>query len=582
MTFLNSEKAVSEVIGHVIILGLTITGVALITLVGVPSISKLQDMSTVRNAEQAFTVLDSRVSQVALGATLKQIIDVELEEGYLSVLPNSSSEQSYILFEFKDPTTGIQSITIPMGKIVYRKGDREVAYEGGGVWSKYPEGSVMLSPPEFDYNGVTITMPVVNISGNFSEGGKGMASLKIEKNGNPSILYPTAANTNPISMNISEIAVTVKSEYYDAWADYFRSLTLIRVNSYPGEKKVKVNLDPPPIVTNFTYGALASKRIELRNTASIDSYNSSIGPYTSSKSENGSIRANDEIKLSNQATVEGNAETSGSITEGNCDGGKCKIIKDAHYSSIGSNIVVNISTCPNIHCFPQPLPRANPPDTTGLVEGKISSYAAPNNDNINSNSGGCLTDAGNNTLNGNGPGWSGNPSTCTISSGNYYLTTFNLPNNRVLKFDTTSGNINIAVPASIEIKAAEVIVNGSGKVKIYLRGGMTVDSNSKVNYDSNPNQTSSNFQVISDRSSPISFSQGGTIFIGIVLAPLASISVSQRAAIYGAMVGDTFSVDNSQYIHFDEELKNLETELVSGTIMTYAYITRNDLAMSTG
>jgi len=49
-------------------------------------------------------------------------------------------------------------------------------------WSKYAEGSVMLSPPEFNFNGVTITLPVANISGKSSISGKGTASLRLEKN----------------------------------------------------------------------------------------------------------------------------------------------------------------------------------------------------------------------------------------------------------------------------------------------------------------------------------------------------------------------------------------------------------------
>ena len=566
MTFIKSEKAASEVIGHVIILGLTITGIALITLVGVPSIIKLQDMSTVKNVEQAYTMLDSRVSQVALGSTPEQVIEVELQDGSMSVKPNSSSDQSYILFQFTS-ITGTENITIPMGKIVYRKGDRDVAYEGGGVWSKYPAGSVMLSPPEFNYNGVTITMPVVNITGDLYIGGKGKVPLKFEKKGDVTILYPSGTYTNPISTSVEEIIITVKSEYYDAWADYFKSLTLTNVSSYPDEKKVVVMLAPPPLINNFTYGALASRKIELANTASIDSYNSTIGPYSSSHTNNGNIRANDEIKLSNNAEILGNAQTSGSITEGLCNGGKCKILKDAYYSAIGSSILVNGSICPNIHCFLKPLQRGNPGDTTDLVEGKIYRYAS-NNNNSDAKAGGCII------ANALGTG----PNNCIINKGNYNLTSFNLPNNYNLIFDTTGGGINIAVPADIVISKANITVNGMDPVKIYLRGGMTVNSNSVVNYNSN--QTSSLFQVISDRSSPISFSQGNTKYVGVVFAPFATISVSQGAQIFGAMVGDVFSVTQSQDIHFDEDLQNLETDLASGTTMTYAYITRNDLVVS--
>ncbi|WP_456303695.1 DUF7289 family protein, partial [Candidatus Methanoperedens nitratireducens] len=67
MEFLRSEKAVSEVVSQVFILSLTIIGISAITLFGVPSIYRLEDMANVRAAEQAFTALDSRVSSVIIG-----------------------------------------------------------------------------------------------------------------------------------------------------------------------------------------------------------------------------------------------------------------------------------------------------------------------------------------------------------------------------------------------------------------------------------------------------------------------------------------------------------------------------------
>ncbi len=252
MMFPKSEKAEAEVVGHIIILAITITGIAMISLVGVPSIHRMEEMVSVRNTEQTYSVFDSRASKVALGEAPVQIINIDTGGGAIAVVSNSSSvaghislDDSYVLFELINDTATNISIMMPMGKIVYTMGDREVAYEGGGLWSKYPEGSVMLSPPEFNYNGITLTFPVINISGNSSIAGKGGSSLKIEKIGTAQMIYPNGSYQNPVSGNITRVNITIKSEYYDAWADYFKSLSLLKVSENPGDKKVIITLVTP-------------------------------------------------------------------------------------------------------------------------------------------------------------------------------------------------------------------------------------------------------------------------------------------------------------------------------------------------
>jgi len=248
MTFLGSERAASEVIGHVIVLGLTLTGISIISLVGVPAIFDLQDMANVRNAEQAFTVMDSRVSAVVLGNSPLQFLDVNLRGGTISVEPNGTGKESYIQVNIANGS-GNQYITVPMGTIKYRLGERIVAYEGGGVWSKYPSGgSVMLSPPEFHYNGVTMTLPVINVSGTGSIGGTGSARLKFVKGQNPVLIYPDASKpnrTNPVG-SAGGVYVNITSEFYDAWADYAKNLGYTVVSEDGANRTVSIKLTVVP------------------------------------------------------------------------------------------------------------------------------------------------------------------------------------------------------------------------------------------------------------------------------------------------------------------------------------------------
>ncbi len=246
MKLITSEKADAEVIGHVIILGITMVGLSMIVLYGVPAIYSLKDMANIKNVEQTFTVLDSRASRVVLGESPLQITNINLGSGSLTVEPNSTNTKSYMVIKSKNDTF---NVTIPMGKIKYTLGDRIVAYEGGGVWSKYLAGSVMLSPPEFHFNGVTLTLPVITFSGNTSTGGTGSAAITFMK-AQTLVLYPNASfknRTNPVNFtNTGKVYVNITSDFYDAWADYARGLgyTLVTTNSTNHATDIELTVVP--------------------------------------------------------------------------------------------------------------------------------------------------------------------------------------------------------------------------------------------------------------------------------------------------------------------------------------------------
>ncbi len=569
MKIINCEKADVEGVGTIILISITIIGIGLITLVGVPSIFKLQEMANLRNAEQAFTVLDSHTSRVSLGESQMQKTDINLGGGSISIVPNSS-ERSYVLIELKNGTSVEKSFTLDMGKIVYRLGDRELGYEGGGVWSKFMSGSVMVSPPEVHYNGMTLTLPVVNVSGKSTYGGTGRVSMSAERLKDIKIIYPTRDLTNPISANISQVVITIYSSYYDAWADFFKGITFASVERNASEKKVTINLETPPIFTNFSYGALASDQIILEQKANVKSYNSSRGNYTASVTQNGSIRANNLIRFRQAATgsgVSGNA-ISGVTIDGQIpycnNANKCVISKDSYARSYTGNL--------NVHGT-RYIVTSDLTVTIGdagvKVADKINSIKSTNDNS------GQLCISGN-VINGS---WSG---ICTIPSGNYYLTGFSLGNKDLL-FNTSLGEINIAVdmPSSFIDwgPQANISVTGSNPVKIWLNGGLNVGSGSKINRYGNPNDTSSRFQVVSSYSGEISFQQS-TEFCGFVYAPRAKIEVGNSAKILGALVGFQFEVENSEDIYFDEALQDLPADLGEGVTVMYMHITQNDIGVS--
>ncbi|NJD51425.1 MAG: hypothetical protein FIB07_00990 [Candidatus Methanoperedens sp.] len=272
MKLFYSERAEAEVIGHIIILAITILGIGMITLFGVPAIYNLEDMANSKNVEQAFTVLDSRASRVTLGDSPLQVTNIEPGGGTVTVEPNSSRNPSYIVINSSD-----FNFTIPMGRIKYTLEDRIVSYEGGGVWAQYPDGgTVMLSPPEFHYNGWTLTLPVINVSGNASFAGEGTTVVSIKKI-TPIIKYPNASSgmVNPVNGSKNgKVNVNIKSDYYKSWADYARTLSYTNVSVDDRNKTAIIVLEVLSPMGTFSLpaGEITMRNINTSNPTPVNNF----------------------------------------------------------------------------------------------------------------------------------------------------------------------------------------------------------------------------------------------------------------------------------------------------------------------
>ncbi|WP_440953515.1 DUF7289 family protein [Methanococcoides sp. FTZ1] len=224
-----SCKAVSSVVGALIMFSLTIICISVMLLYSVPVIFEMQEDAKAQKIEQAFTILDSRISKVALGESPVQTTTITLMGGTIDVNSQGEADRGKMTIQIINQTDNTnEEFNCSLGTIEYVKDDRKIAYEGGGVWSNYGSrgGSVMLSPPEFHYNGVTLTLPIMTINGNSSSSGEGDFEIAVTSDNKPQILYPnvsaSAQRKNPVLHD--KVIVYIESQYYDAWANYAETM----------------------------------------------------------------------------------------------------------------------------------------------------------------------------------------------------------------------------------------------------------------------------------------------------------------------------------------------------------------------
>lgn len=236
------DFGVSEVLGTILIMGIVIAGLALIILLGSSIIGQSKSYATHNGVEQAFTVADSRLSKARFSTSISQEAPFELRSGIISV--NGTEDDSYIqIFDYDNNTKTTSPLTqkIALGTIKTVTDQGEIAYQDGGVWSSDGNGnSVMISPPDFDYNGITLTLPIMSIDGNTSMAATGNHEVTIHVNSTePLVIFPNSSATgtinNPIPSNHS-INITIKSDYYQAWANYINSRTRAEAIINPAKK----------------------------------------------------------------------------------------------------------------------------------------------------------------------------------------------------------------------------------------------------------------------------------------------------------------------------------------------------------
>jgi hypothetical protein len=208
--FLSSEDAVSEVVDFVTILGILMLSIGIIGVAGYPIVKNAQEANYIENTRQSFIVLAENVNKVVTGQAPSQSVELKLYGGSLSVTGLNST----INITATDSGGGTVYVNkTQMGRIESTVGDTTIAYEGTGVWAKYPGGhTILVNKPLITSQNSELVIPVVIINGLSSTGGSGMSSVMVD--GVPQIKFWG---------NVHNITVRIDSNYQDGWRNYFNT-----------------------------------------------------------------------------------------------------------------------------------------------------------------------------------------------------------------------------------------------------------------------------------------------------------------------------------------------------------------------
>ena len=266
-------RAQSEVLGTVLLLGLTVAVVGTTVAIGGAALDDSQRTADLQRVEGAMTQVDSKASLVAHGGSPSQRLQLDPgRNANLRVDEGAGSMRIEVETE-----NGTYTNETTLGAIIYERGDDVIAYQGGGVWRANGDSARMVSPPEFHYRGDTLTLPLVTVAG---EGDLSDSVTVSESDGRPTGLFASENISNPLIGG--NVTISVESEYAQAWGRFFESRTeanVTQLSSNEVQVEIRTKTVHPTLTTSAS--AVGSSSIAAGGIRRLeaDSYDSESGVY---------------------------------------------------------------------------------------------------------------------------------------------------------------------------------------------------------------------------------------------------------------------------------------------------------------
>lgn len=213
--FFHQNKAVSEVVGYVLVFGIVVLAIGLIYLAGLPALQSSKDTTQFKSVEQGFLILHTDLLKVALDQSPVRTTKLGTAEGGSLISDPNACNLSIEIVESGNSVNH----TIEMGSIEFSSRLGSISCENGAVITKYPSGSIMVSKPRMfnstDRGDIDIMFSLIKINDSFSSAGGGIAQVTIS---NPRF-NESVFNTPEVYRN-GELRIMVNSTYADAWARF--------------------------------------------------------------------------------------------------------------------------------------------------------------------------------------------------------------------------------------------------------------------------------------------------------------------------------------------------------------------------
>ena len=232
----------------VLLLGITVLGATTIVTLGGAALDETKQASNAARAEHSMTLFDSKVAVTALGDSQSQSVELSGSQNGDYVVRDDSTRIVITHKDYDGNGTAEELYNQTLGSVEYQTGDVTIAYEGGGVWRTQDNGTSMVSPPEFHYRDKTLTLPVIQVSGNGVTSRSPTVDILEDQQArriypNSSATYPGGSESFDNPVENGTVEVTIYSPHYRGWAQFFDERTEGNMSLDHTNESVSVELE---------------------------------------------------------------------------------------------------------------------------------------------------------------------------------------------------------------------------------------------------------------------------------------------------------------------------------------------------
>ena len=225
------DRAVSEAIGFILILGLVLTGIGLVTLYGYPVLAKEQSSTDVKNMERAMIVIQNDMKSLCYKNVPYKESTIQVSGGTLEVIGAEEGNTP----EFVISGSNIEPpIKFSPGALVYRsdRSNEVITLENGAVITRQEgqAGSAMLAEPRWFYDidpvtdEKTFVIYIMNVTAGDHMAKSGMATVRMKR------LEKASPQSHPPFSDPGTVTVTytadAKNDHSVAWKNYLTGSSL--------------------------------------------------------------------------------------------------------------------------------------------------------------------------------------------------------------------------------------------------------------------------------------------------------------------------------------------------------------------
>jgi hypothetical protein len=206
----SDDRAVSDVVGYVLIFSLITISVGLITVGGFSTLQDRQDAERINNAERAFDVFAANMEDVYRDGAPSRATEMRLSGGTLRY----GEPVTITIANTANPDI---STTVQTTPLVYADGRTEIIYVAGAVIRSERGAAVMLREPPFEITADSTVVPIIAMTA---------PSNQPTISGEATRIRAESTRRNPIpnpdlSADGNDITITVESPRSGAWERYF-------------------------------------------------------------------------------------------------------------------------------------------------------------------------------------------------------------------------------------------------------------------------------------------------------------------------------------------------------------------------